>query len=599
MFSADRRMTSHSAGGQGCAAALGARRVRSHGAVRGGFTLVEMMISVTLVLLMMLMFAEIYSLAQQTMSTQRGIAENDQKARILAEVLRRDLDFRTFRSVYPFRLEPDASFAASPPNQDQKSDLITRRQGYFSISENHPEVDTDDLLQLTVQVDNDKNGSGGRPGDRLFGKASEYTSIPPAPPEEGPEFDDGMLGNFAGASGTAEVSYFLRNGNLYRSQLLVRKPYFTPNTTSNATPPGFPSPYPAPFAQDFDYAAYRDLGASVYEPRFHGYLGSLNNNTDGITEDLYIAAGAEELRFPRVLSVPHLRFGHLAFDAANPVHAPPLEFLNPSRGGEFDSVVSAVPRADYFGRFTRFEQTHPDFLYPGSGASPFDNVTTLVDADQDGVIDAYGGTHPRRGVDLMLSSVHSFDIEVWDDIVGNFVSLGHTLTGENPYIRDTSGNPIVQDGFYHRSRLRRPIHQPDPAALALGENYYYDHPSLPLEADFGNRYDTWSPRMYVTNGPNIWRTGRAPYKPQMTNPDPNTAAYNDPMSTTPGREASMAFGNTSIDIDSDLDGLTLRGGDHKESDGEVPLRAIRITIRYLDLASGQTRQTTIEQSLID
>src|SRR5690349_21540281 len=80
---------------------------------RRGFTLVEMLVSVTLVLLMMLMFAEIYGLAQDSISKQKGIAENDQKARILTQVIRRDLDTRTFRSVYPFKLE-DPGFVSTP-----------------------------------------------------------------------------------------------------------------------------------------------------------------------------------------------------------------------------------------------------------------------------------------------------------------------------------------------------------------------------------------------------------------------------------------------------------------------------------------------------
>lgn len=595
-----------------------AASTRLRRAGRAGFTLVEMLISVTLVLLMMLMFAEIYGIAQQTMSTQRGIAENDQKARILSEVMRRDLATRTFRSVYPFRLEPNSSGLlgrkedgqAFATVNDVTQELIQLRRGYFSISENHPEVDTDDVLQLTVAADQQRFG---RPGDRLYGKATQYPIVPPASGptpivEDQPEYDDGVLDNFAGAAGEAEVSYFLRNGNLYRSQLLIRHPYLPPDADGNGsiTPRDFPTSYPQ-FANDFDYSAYRDLDAAgtAYEPRFHGHnatFDSLSNNTDALIAAPYLPPAAENLWFPRILSVPHLRFGHIANNTSSPAYAPPFEHAG---GGEnFDSVVTATPRTDYFGRFNTFERADADFEYPGTGFKPYDNATPLTDADSDGVIDLYD-MGARRGVELMLSNVHSFDIEVWDDIVRDFVNLGHEEPpGENPYYIDpATGAHPVQPGFYHRSRLRRPVPVPDPAAFTPDQFFYYDHSSVTV--DVGNRYDTWSPRMFIADGdPTVatnpkWRTGRAPYKPQKLNLDPNIPEYYDPASTTPGREVSMAFGNTALDVDNDGDTVTLLDGDFKESDGEVPLRAIRITIRYLDINSGQTRQTTIEQSLID
>ena len=606
-----------------CGAATRPRR-----AARAGFTLVEMLISVTLVLLMMLMFAEIYTLAQQTISTQRGIAENDQKARILSEVLRRDLATRTFRSVYPFKLNavvdtsltppvlrPDRSFATETPAGQE---LIEKRKGYFSYSENHPDVDTDDGLQLTVSVDQVR---WGRPGDRIYGKASDYTTTvtPVLSPEERPEFDDAVLNNSSSASGAAEVSYFLRGGNLYRAVLLVRKPYMNPDATSptDATPPDFPPTYPvtlgvASFWRDFDFSAYRwPVSPGNYTPRFHG-LGSLNNNTDSSTPTGAYLPGPPDLIVPQLLSTPHLRFGHISGDSASPLNSLPLEYLGAPQGGTFDSVVVSPPRADFFGRFTLFERSDGDFTFPGSGWSPFDNATVLTDTSPaDYVIDPYADGS-RRGVDLMLSNVHSFDIKVWDDIIGNFVDLGHELTGQNPYIIDASGAHPVQDGFYHRSRLRRPI--PLDTLDPVTQNCYYDHPTA---TDFGNRYDTWSPLMYVASGDlsdattQIWRTGRAPYRPQKSNPDPNTAAYNDPTSGALGREPAMVFGNDRLNVDNQPpggDGATFLGPvpggppmppDPKESDAEAPLRAIQITIRYLDINSGQTRQTTIEQSLID
>ena len=69
---------------------------------RPAFTLVEMLVSVAIVLLMMLLFAEIFRLATSSMTTQRGIAENDQRARSAQTVIKADIDSRTFKRLVPF-----------------------------------------------------------------------------------------------------------------------------------------------------------------------------------------------------------------------------------------------------------------------------------------------------------------------------------------------------------------------------------------------------------------------------------------------------------------------------------------------------------------
>lgn len=69
---------------------------------RAGFTLVEMIVSVALVLLMMLMFTEIFQILSGSMTTQRGISENDQRERLLTTVLQADLDNRSFQYLLPY-----------------------------------------------------------------------------------------------------------------------------------------------------------------------------------------------------------------------------------------------------------------------------------------------------------------------------------------------------------------------------------------------------------------------------------------------------------------------------------------------------------------
>ncbi len=68
---------------------------------RRGFTLVEMMVATALVVVMMLMFAQVFQTAGGLVSNQKGLAENDQSERTLTILLRGDVAQRTFRDVVP------------------------------------------------------------------------------------------------------------------------------------------------------------------------------------------------------------------------------------------------------------------------------------------------------------------------------------------------------------------------------------------------------------------------------------------------------------------------------------------------------------------
>lgn len=573
---------------------------------RGGFTLVEMLVSVTLVLLMMLMFAEIYGLAQETISKQRGIAENDQRARILAQVLRQDIQTRTFRDVYPFKLErvydpgeSDVSKRAKSnfPITDSSGMVVSRaaqvlekRRGYFSFSENDPTNDIDDYLQFTIDASHPRHG---HVSNRLFGKATPMVGLVNGI-QDGPDYDDARLGDDSGSSPMAEVSYFLRHGNLYRSVLLIRNPYLAGDnrtvgaftgTQGRVTPDGFPSDY-LQFWKDFDYSAYREP-ASTTPPmpekvQFHG-PNSLINGDEVLNPPS--AFGALPLHIPRTLAAPMLRFGH-----SISLHGQPLEFSNTvnssmtSIAGGWDTFSSSNPP---FGRLVAEERAHSGIQYPGMGFAPFDSTSGIPANAQDprtGVIGAYQ-SGARRGVDLIMPNVHAFDIQAWDDILGRFVDIGYGLpdeTGEgpggttgnahsaqNPYDVD---NQDAQWGFYHISRLRKTMSSPaDPLRSDSG-----------VPQDYGNRFDTWCPDMWIyQGGTNYARNGRAPYRPMQRNRDPNTTDFNDLI------EPATAFADNVLDrIDSN-------------DDAEAPLRAIRIVVRYIDPQSGQTRQVTIDESLID
>jgi prepilin-type N-terminal cleavage/methylation domain-containing protein len=131
-----------------------------------GFTLVEMLVAVALVLLMMSMFAQIFQLAGGTITTQRGIAENDQRSRTVQNIIKGDLDKRTFRLVMPWSVGENGSLV--------DTDGINR-EGYFSYSENDPLNDLDDEIQFTINVNTRVKNPDLTP---LYGKASAGPAQP-------------------------------------------------------------------------------------------------------------------------------------------------------------------------------------------------------------------------------------------------------------------------------------------------------------------------------------------------------------------------------------------------------------------------------------
>ncbi|MEP3482161.1 MAG: prepilin-type N-terminal cleavage/methylation domain-containing protein [Fuerstiella sp.] len=193
---------------------------------RRGFTLVEMLISVTLVLLMMTLFSAIFQMATSSMTVQRGVAATDQKARSLTTNLRADLAKRTFRYCQPYYPTESAAIGAT---------AFGDRAGYIYISTNDPFSEQDDLLQFTVSADQtaenvDDSQYLGRSellydlaADPAFGNSVRNTTLRFNPNQ--PDADDAdLFSNKVASSPAAEVTYYVRGGNLYRRIMLLRSP---------------------------------------------------------------------------------------------------------------------------------------------------------------------------------------------------------------------------------------------------------------------------------------------------------------------------------------------------------------------------------------
>lgn len=381
---------------------------------RTAFTLVEMLVSVVLVLLMMLMFTEIFQILAGTMSVQQGLSENDQRARMLVTTLQADLDKRTFQKLIP--IHPSEITLSNLPSH------FTGRRGYFHYSENDPYDGTDDLLQFTIGANVTNRVDDTTP---YYGRATELKittgdgGVLSYPNQ--PEADDAQLiSNGTAESTNAEVCYFLRGGNLYRRTMLIREPldlksiqgtedqptYF--NTSTNQNEHFFDTNVLTPlintsgdlwsgdFWRDFDYSAFYNTIPSPAYVRFNS-TSSLDNTN------------SFEARFS--LGHPHLRFGH------NHANGLPREFIDGNQ---------------YIGRFTHEETSHEDFNYPQSastagGSNPMNPTGSSLTLDSDSVVTQFR-KGARRAEDLVLSNVVSFDIKIFDDSAfsgqGGFVDIG-------------------------------------------------------------------------------------------------------------------------------------------------------------------------------
>lgn len=614
------------------------RRPRRLPSRRAGFTLVEMLVAVALVLLLMSMFAQVFQIAGSTMSKQRGIAENDQRSRTLQNIIKGDLDKRTFRLVVPWVNQENGQL----PEADGPL-----RQGYLYISENDPASETDDFLQLTVSANVITKQKDFEP---FTGKATLVGSQGLADPtDQGqrnrllydepnqPEADDGRttLEDGTATSSAAEIAYFLRNGNLYRRVLLIREPLpsvgaadaqprFKANNNTlwdafdytTSPDPGVPPSYPATgnFWNDFDFSAFPQPcsgDSTLYYARFHG-IDDLNN-------------ASTNTQFP--FGRPNWRFGHNT---------------TTGRSREWNAASSAA--TFYVGRLTHEETSRSNINYPhgvNSGINPMS--ATYADADNDGVVDP-PISGPRRGEDLLLPNVHAFDIKVWDDGANRFVDiggLGAVYFNPTNYRLTGSGGPTfgpvgvagvdnVLDTWYPG-----PENSADSSLAGLWLDYDADSNRDSGETNLPPPYRlrTFKPQNEhidtTDTTPNTLPNGATAIIPNWQNNNPYSIGdrvfppYFPPGDINEGQSRlprntrffyrMVGFNGTSgptalsgANLTNQPTWPTAAGARVVDNecvweavDNWRPLKAIQITVRFFDIPSDQMRQVTIVHNLVD
>jgi len=575
-----------------------------------GFTLVEMLVAVTLVLVMMVLFAEVFQIAGGAISKTRGIAENDQRSRTLQTIIKADLDKRTMRWVYPFAASEDP---AAPESN------IGKRQGFVYISENNPFNDLDDVLQFTVMATLNMRSKDNSP---YYGQAMNLPrgggSIPNFGYNNQPDADDADLNpNSTGLSTVAEVAYFVRNGNLYRRQLLIREPLSlvgnNPQPADNSGNPIFvtsvsgtaqlaqdiyPSSFPTAtsFWADFDYSA-------VFTPTPNGmsyyarFLGSDSLNNGGLA----ISA----------IAAPFNRFGFSPLTMASGLQGRPKEFTTINAASATDDLST------FIGRFTLQECSDVNFRYPqyttSNGNIPTDPTLFLTLDPGDRSVNSPDdfGQGIRRGEDLMLANVHAFDVEVWDDGVQGFVDVGDSTLA---VVADYHRNRRLNSGF--GPRLLGAANETPPTIV----NAVYDtwHPKVDIDGTSGNDSPPFRPLLLVADS----TLGGSPpfgneWKPnydyntlgEIVFPTSAKLPFGQPFFYRCIRTGRSA-GVNSTDYLAEptwtrADGLTVIDGNVNNGviwqavDNRKPLKAIRITVRFLDTSTQQLRQLSILHSLVD
>ncbi|QDU41377.1 hypothetical protein Mal4_57440 [Maioricimonas rarisocia] len=554
---------------------------------RTGFTLVEMLVATGLTVLIMLLFASVFGTAVGTMTQQRGIANNDQKARTLQTVLRGDLEAMTYRQPSYSNVEGIVPFG---PDDNVAGLVAPNQRGYFYYSENVPDL-PDDVLQFTIDVMQDN----ARGDVVLTGRTGEVMA-PVTTHINQPEMDDGIDDNGVGTSRAAEVCYFMRDGNLYRRVQLIREPQPNRNPPFDPQPRRSPAPgsgsagtgaraFPPPsgfvsgdFLKEMDYsvamrwidsdgdnnldAAGTSAGEDQYYLHFHS-LDSLDNSKGLVNVPL---------------AWPVTRFGHW-------LNGNPREYIEDTSGADV-----------FLGRFTHAETSDDDFDWPGqfpSGVTglPVDdpgvhvpvNPAYVIQRQTNGDLQGSDGTifnddGTRVGEDILLTNVEAFDVEVFDDELGEFADLGHSQTS----------------GIYQFS----------------------DRDTDTDSRNYGPRSST-NNRIYDTMHPSIVGGVPAPYRPLV---DTSGTTWAAGASVTAGDVVFAEVPGTSNVIDSIafraisggttgpkkpewtlIPGIRITDGGvtWEAIDNRVGLKMIRITVRYRDTGTNLPRQVTLIHSFVE
>jgi prepilin-type N-terminal cleavage/methylation domain-containing protein len=385
---------------------------------RRGFTLLEMLVVVALVVLLMTVLVSIFSAATSAISVSRAYAALDQNLRMLDGTIRRDLDGAT------------AKF--TPGTVDPRDN-----RGYFEYGENAfadlQGEDTDDYLRFTAKAPE------GQPFTGRVWVPNGNQAIQP----------------ITFTSDYAEIIYFLRDGKLYRRVLLIAPERRT------SLPQGGGNAFPVPTLGGFvGWQGMNDISArpntyagfSVLVTPVPNTLGDLTNR---------------ENRFPSP------RFCDDFWSPANG-NATPTDGISDDRNGDGvndyyptlypNAIANLVNEAPAAPRFALTYDAMPfPYIFPGMYSRAA--ITNLVDG-------------PLHSLDQTGVSFNHAPLEIGDSLPVPINANQHQTWWGFPTWKETMSR-FWQDPVWSLNNGTGPLGTQPPGLSTAGSAFPYLVPSLP------------------------------------------------------------------------------------------------------------------------
>lgn len=520
-----------------------------------GFTLIEVLIAMTVTLIMMAIVVKIFADIGDGVSNRRSVMEMVDRLRATSNRLQADLGGLTVQTLPPLHAEQGSGYL------EITDDLVLYPPSVPGVDENGKVVafdttlgDIGDTLAFTTRA----------PANEFFVGRFRYKDTPG--PSDNIDGSD-AIGNYTlrddvVQSPVAEVIWFLRGTTLYRRQLLV----LTTNLPDFdlRTPVYDEIPPITGFYSGFDLSARQEGGTLDPRPTPAGNrIAKLSLNSLADLTKRENRFGHQPIRWPHVgasfwgrLGMPTLQ------ECSDP--AWPFPIYEPFVGSLYNGVTGLITPNIPFPLTTA---SGNEEFNPWSIPHPWQQVDPAT-----GISLVYSGGD-RLAEDVIMNNVLSFDIKVWDPYAPIYSSTlpNGTVVAVQP--SDTGYIDTAQTG-----------------ALPIGYGAYVD-------------------LNYISYPPGSAAAPAGIPAPLFSNPG---ALKSGLMSAGVGGYATYDTGSFSYEqdgLDQDRDGVIDSGTDLLDNDGQngvddalelespppysVPLRGMQIKIRCFEPNSRTVNEVTI------
>ena len=391
---------------------------------RRGYTLLEILIAVTLMMMIMLGLTQLFSSVGTQINNTQATLQLAGNLRSVKSRLENDLKLVT------------VDLTKAPP---LKTGL---NQGYFCIIEGMGAAHNNALLlardaasqSITVQDIAYTSDSTDLPYDNTVGDMDDVLMFTAYAPQGQPF--RGLVGGHVHESYTAEVIWFFRGNTLYRRTLLIL-PDLDFQSILGTPEQGFGfyqrNDVSVRINPDTGFLAANTLeDLSLRQNRFgHAFSGDIQQ---AFPFNIHKNSAAYYMRMPTIqeTSLPDWNVSQSFVKNLE-------SYIQQDSGTLFlthTDGTSSESLPDSAGNKPFIDFWENPFPWSSGTAWEFDPVTgSLKDS-----------ATPRFSEDVILTNVLSFDIQVWDDVAGRYVSMGEAPNGT--YADGRSAGPLGRQGNY-------------------------------------------------------------------------------------------------------------------------------------------------------